>query len=139
MCLKQIFTDTTIVFTQAFESAWAAACKVQSSTMLIPSGYQFLVGPISFSGPYCQRNIIFQVITKTSVYVFFFSDFVGQRIAHYDLIQALMLRYHYLPQKPGVVSCCVRHDTSLRCFILNLKLVFFLQNRESDTWTPVSK
>lgn len=47
--------------TKAFESAWAAACKVQSSTMLIPSGYQFLVGPISFSGPYCQRNIIFQL------------------------------------------------------------------------------
>uniref|UniRef100_A0A803L0K9 Polygalacturonase n=1 Tax=Chenopodium quinoa TaxID=63459 RepID=A0A803L0K9_CHEQI len=53
--------DGTTDDTKAFEAAWAAACKVQSSTMLIPSGYQFLVGPISFSGPYCQRNIIFQV------------------------------------------------------------------------------
>ncbi|KAL2926499.1 hypothetical protein RDABS01_006741 [Bienertia sinuspersici] len=49
--------------TKAFLAAWAAACKVESSTMLIPSGYKFLVGIISFSGP-CQRNIIFQVITK---------------------------------------------------------------------------
>ncbi|XP_057528741.1 polygalacturonase At1g48100-like [Amaranthus tricolor] len=47
--------------TEAFEATWTEACKVQSSTMLIPSGYQFLVGPITFSGPYCQKNIIFQL------------------------------------------------------------------------------
>ncbi|KAH9605700.1 hypothetical protein KSS87_019845 [Heliosperma pusillum] len=53
--------DATSDDTKAFEAAWAAACKVESSTMLIPSGYQFLVGPISFSGPYCQKDIVFQV------------------------------------------------------------------------------
>ncbi|GJS07158.1 polygalacturonase-like protein [Tanacetum coccineum] len=25
------------------------------------AGYEFLVGPISLSGPYCQRNILFQL------------------------------------------------------------------------------
>ncbi|XP_074274440.1 polygalacturonase At1g48100 isoform X2 [Silene latifolia] len=53
--------DGTTDDTQAFQDAWEQACKVQSSTMLIPYGYQFLVGPISFSGPYCQKDIIFQV------------------------------------------------------------------------------
>ncbi|XP_010473235.1 PREDICTED: polygalacturonase At1g48100-like [Camelina sativa] len=47
--------------TQAFEAAWASACKVEASTMVIPPDYIFLVGPISFSGPYCQANIVFQL------------------------------------------------------------------------------
>ncbi|GAB2280475.1 hypothetical protein Dimus_015103 [Dionaea muscipula] len=47
--------------TKAFESAWAAACKVEASTVVVPSGYQFLVGPISFSGYDCQPNIVFQL------------------------------------------------------------------------------
>ncbi|KAK4721348.1 hypothetical protein R3W88_011581 [Solanum pinnatisectum] len=47
--------------TKAFEVAWTAACKVEASTMLVPSGYVFLLGPISFSGPYCQHNILFQL------------------------------------------------------------------------------
>lgn len=47
--------------TKAFEDAWAAACKVEASTMIVPSGYKFLVGPISFSGPYCMPNIVFQL------------------------------------------------------------------------------
>ena len=46
---------------QAFEAAWEAACKVEASMMIIPPEYTFLVGPISFSGPYCQPNIVFQV------------------------------------------------------------------------------
>lgn len=46
---------------QAFQSAWAAACKVEASTIKVPAEYVFLVGPISFSGPYCQHNIVFQV------------------------------------------------------------------------------
>ena len=29
--------------------------------MIVPAEYEFLVGPISFSGPYCQANIVFQV------------------------------------------------------------------------------
>ncbi|PKA66577.1 Polygalacturonase [Apostasia shenzhenica] len=47
--------------TKAFEAAWAAACKEEASTLKVPSTYTFLVGPISFSGPYCQPNIIFQL------------------------------------------------------------------------------
>ena len=51
-----------ITIMQAFQAAWADACKVEASSMIVPSGYEFLVGPISFAGPYCQRNILFQVI-----------------------------------------------------------------------------
>ncbi|XP_058088663.1 polygalacturonase At1g48100 [Magnolia sinica] len=47
--------------TKAFQAAWAAACKVEASTIIVPSEYTFLVGPISFSGPYCQPNIVFQL------------------------------------------------------------------------------
>lgn len=49
---------------QAFEDAWAAACKVEGSTVVVPAEFEFLVGPISFSGPYCQPNIVFQVISR---------------------------------------------------------------------------
>ncbi|XP_044976441.1 polygalacturonase At1g48100-like isoform X2 [Hordeum vulgare subsp. vulgare] len=47
--------------TKAFQSAWAAACKQGASTVLVPSELEFLVGPISFSGPYCKPNILFQL------------------------------------------------------------------------------
>uniref|UniRef100_A0A0D9WK49 Pectate lyase superfamily protein domain-containing protein n=1 Tax=Leersia perrieri TaxID=77586 RepID=A0A0D9WK49_9ORYZ len=47
--------------TQAFEAAWAEACKVEASTVLVPSELEFVVGPISFSGPYCKPNILFQL------------------------------------------------------------------------------
>ncbi|EEF36999.1 polygalacturonase At1g48100 [Ricinus communis] len=59
--------------TKAFQAAWAAACKVEASTMLVPAEYIFLVGPVSFSGPYCQANIVFQlngkIIAPTNSYV----------------------------------------------------------------------
>lgn len=47
---------------QAFQAAWASACKVEASMINVPAEYVFLVGPISFSGPYCQHDIVFQVI-----------------------------------------------------------------------------
>lgn len=47
--------------TKAFKAAWAAACKVEASIINVPAGYVFLVGPVSFSGPYCQHNIVFQL------------------------------------------------------------------------------
>ncbi|XP_058079989.1 polygalacturonase At1g48100-like [Magnolia sinica] len=53
--------DGTTDNTKAFLDAWANACKVAGSTVLVPSGSTFLVGPISFSGPNCQPNIIFQL------------------------------------------------------------------------------
>ncbi|MQL88563.1 hypothetical protein Taro_021116 [Colocasia esculenta] len=62
--------DGVVDDTKAFQAAWAAACKVEGSTVLVPPEYNFLVGPISFSGPYCQPNIVFQldgtVIAPTS-------------------------------------------------------------------------
>lgn len=47
--------------TKAFEEAWARACKVGGSTILVPSGFVFLVKPFSFSDSNCQLNIVFQV------------------------------------------------------------------------------
>uniref|UniRef100_A0A7N1A708 Polygalacturonase n=1 Tax=Kalanchoe fedtschenkoi TaxID=63787 RepID=A0A7N1A708_KALFE len=47
--------------TKAFQDTWAAVCKVAASTMVVPSKYVFLVGPISFAGPNCQHNIVFQL------------------------------------------------------------------------------
>ncbi|KAL8519084.1 hypothetical protein ACS0TY_010139 [Phlomoides rotata] len=47
--------------TKAFQAAWSAACKIEASVINVPAQYEFLVGPISFSGPYCQHNIIFQL------------------------------------------------------------------------------
>ncbi|CAH1451568.1 unnamed protein product [Lactuca virosa] len=47
--------------TKAFEGAWAVACKVKGSKIIVPSPYKFLLGPITFSGPYCQPNIVFQI------------------------------------------------------------------------------
>ncbi|KZV42550.1 Pectin lyase-like superfamily protein [Dorcoceras hygrometricum] len=56
--------DGTTDDTKAFQAAWAAACKVEASILKIPAENVFLVGPISFSGPYCQHNIIFQLDGK---------------------------------------------------------------------------
>ncbi|KZV17818.1 Pectin lyase-like superfamily protein [Dorcoceras hygrometricum] len=56
--------DGTSDDTKAFQAAWAAACKVEASIINVPADYVFLVGPISFSGPYCQHNIVFQLDGK---------------------------------------------------------------------------
>ncbi|KAL0014340.1 hypothetical protein SO802_001409 [Lithocarpus litseifolius] len=50
--------------TKAFEAAWAAACKVEASTMVVPSGSVFFVLPITFSGASCEQNIVFQLDGK---------------------------------------------------------------------------
>ncbi|CAK7337879.1 unnamed protein product [Dovyalis caffra] len=49
---------------KAFEATWAATCKVEASTMIVPSGFVFLLHPISFSGPDCEANIVFQLDGK---------------------------------------------------------------------------
>ncbi|XP_064994080.1 polygalacturonase At1g48100-like isoform X2 [Musa acuminata AAA Group] len=49
--------------TQAFQAAWAAACEGSPSRVLVPADSDFLVGPISFSGP-CKSNILFQLDGK---------------------------------------------------------------------------
>uniref|UniRef100_A0A7N0U3I5 Polygalacturonase n=1 Tax=Kalanchoe fedtschenkoi TaxID=63787 RepID=A0A7N0U3I5_KALFE len=50
--------------TKAFALAWAAACKVEASTVVVPSGSVFLVKAISFSGRGCMPNILFQLDGK---------------------------------------------------------------------------
>ncbi|KAI3670073.1 hypothetical protein L6452_41677 [Arctium lappa] len=50
--------------TKAFEAAWLAACKLEASTMVVPKGSVFLVKPVSFSGPDCGWNIVFQLDGK---------------------------------------------------------------------------
>ncbi|MFS7983344.1 putative endo-polygalacturonase [Helianthus anomalus] len=50
--------------TKAFQAAWVNACKADASMIIVPSGYKFLVGPTSFSGSNCHKNIVFQVVTK---------------------------------------------------------------------------
>ncbi|GLJ05361.1 hypothetical protein SUGI_0016840 [Cryptomeria japonica] len=46
--------------TEAFQAAWTSACEQNSSTLLIPADYNFLVGPLTFSGP-CNSNVLFKV------------------------------------------------------------------------------
>ncbi|CAL9080476.1 unnamed protein product [Musa textilis] len=49
--------------TKAFQAAWAAACEGSPSKVLVPADSDFLVAPISFSGP-CKSNIVFQLDGK---------------------------------------------------------------------------
>ncbi|CAO2828419.1 unnamed protein product [Amaranthus hypochondriacus] len=47
--------------TSAFKSAWEAACNADhTSTILVPSGYTFLLHPFVFTGP-CKNHLVFQV------------------------------------------------------------------------------
>ncbi|XP_071731129.1 polygalacturonase At1g48100-like [Rutidosis leptorrhynchoides] len=56
--------DGTSDDTKAFEAAWLSACELEASTMVVPKGSVFLVKPISFSGPNCESNIVFQLDGK---------------------------------------------------------------------------
>lgn len=47
-----------LLMLQAFEDAWNEACKVAASTLLVPSGSTFLVGPVSFLGWYVGVEIL---------------------------------------------------------------------------------
>jgi len=69
---------------QAFEAAWVAACKIEASVMLVPPEYTYLVGPISFSGPYCQANIVFQVrIDLFYIEVYHFGENILSFVVNY--------------------------------------------------------
>ncbi|KAG6521310.1 hypothetical protein ZIOFF_018425 [Zingiber officinale] len=59
--LANMLTKFETKSNQAFEAAWAAACKAGDSVLVVIAEFEFLVGPISFSGPYCQPNIVFQL------------------------------------------------------------------------------
>ncbi|XP_076889604.1 polygalacturonase At1g48100-like [Bidens hawaiensis] len=64
--------------TKAFQAAWANACKAEASMMIVPSGYKFLVGPTSFTGSNCRKNIIFQldgtILAPTSSKAWYYFD-----------------------------------------------------------------
>ncbi|RWW66185.1 hypothetical protein BHE74_00026503 [Ensete ventricosum] len=47
--------------TEAFRSAWRAACSVESATLLVPSDGVFMITSTIFSGP-CQPGLVFQLI-----------------------------------------------------------------------------
>ncbi|KAG9150573.1 hypothetical protein Leryth_008043 [Lithospermum erythrorhizon] len=64
--------------TKAFEAAWASACEVEASTLMVPAEYTFLVGPVSFSGPNCKRNIVFQVTN----FQYYLLHFILQMLFH---------------------------------------------------------
>lgn len=45
---------------QAFLSAWNSACKVYGATINIPSGFRFLIKPLTLQGP-CMPHLTLQV------------------------------------------------------------------------------
>ncbi|XP_031496807.1 polygalacturonase At1g48100-like [Nymphaea colorata] len=52
--------DSVTNDTDAFKSAWEAACKVDSAILLVPAGHTFMIHPTIFSGP-CQDGLVFQI------------------------------------------------------------------------------
>ena len=47
---------------QAFLAAWKMACTVTSGEVYIPSGFNFLVYPSTFTGP-CKEDLHFSVFS----------------------------------------------------------------------------
>ncbi|KAJ7559485.1 hypothetical protein O6H91_04G086900 [Diphasiastrum complanatum] len=47
--------------TQAFTSAWKAACAQSDSIIVVPAGLQFLIKPTTFLGP-CASGLTFQIL-----------------------------------------------------------------------------
>lgn len=47
--------------TQAFKTAWDAACQIESATLLVPKHYTFMIQSTIFTGP-CKSDLTFQVI-----------------------------------------------------------------------------
>ncbi|KAJ4809110.1 Pectin lyase-like superfamily protein [Rhynchospora pubera] len=45
---------------EAFQSAWKAACAVESAVLLVPSDGNFMITATTFSGP-CQPGLVFQI------------------------------------------------------------------------------
>lgn len=75
---------------QAFEDAWNEACKVAASTLLVPSGSTFLVGPVSFLGKECKENIVFQVNfqeNKNKITEKCYSSNFSYIVVHLDIVQ----------------------------------------------------
>ncbi|KAL7100681.1 hypothetical protein ACP275_08G010300 [Erythranthe tilingii] len=48
----------------AFQTAWNAACKSNGGVMIVPSGYTFLLQPITLNGNSCQSKVVVQIDGK---------------------------------------------------------------------------
>lgn len=46
--------------TDAFKTAWDAACQFESGVILVPNGYSFMIQSTIFTGP-CKGGLVFQV------------------------------------------------------------------------------
>lgn len=69
MCKFMVGDVLVCAVFQAFVHAWSAACAVRSSTVVVPAGYRFVVGPVTFTGDSCQPNTVFQVSFDRYMYV----------------------------------------------------------------------
>lgn len=52
--------DGTTDDTEAFKTAWDAACQFESGVILVPNGYSFMIQSTIFTGP-CKGGLVFQV------------------------------------------------------------------------------
>lgn len=52
--------DGTADDTEAFKTAWDAACLFESGVLLVPKGYTFMIQSTIFTGP-CKGGLVFQV------------------------------------------------------------------------------
>ncbi|BFG16377.1 hypothetical protein CerSpe_026510 [Prunus speciosa] len=46
---------------KALVAAWEAACRVKGATVEIPSGFKFLIQPITLDGSGCMPDLVFQI------------------------------------------------------------------------------
>ncbi|KAJ8752422.1 hypothetical protein K2173_004058 [Erythroxylum novogranatense] len=46
--------------TQAFKMAWDTSCQTDSSILVVPAGYVFMIQPTIFTGP-CKSDLVFQI------------------------------------------------------------------------------
>ncbi|KAL9172404.1 hypothetical protein ABFS82_03G044800 [Erythranthe guttata] len=48
----------------AFQTAWNVACEANGGVMVVPSGYTFLLQPITLNGNSCQSKVVVQIDGK---------------------------------------------------------------------------
>lgn len=66
---------------------------MEASTLVVPSGSVFLVKPVSFAGPSCEPNIVFQVIYHITLYKLNFIKF-SHSISRLRTILQFVARKH---------------------------------------------
>ena len=77
--------DCFNIFLQAFKKAWKKACATSGAVLLVPSNKNYLLKPITFSGP-CNTALTIEVI----IYIFF------------EILQQIIkLEYIYIFSRPN--------------------------------------